>query len=117
MVTELGKVLRIIRVHRGMNAKDMAMDLSISPSYLSAIENGTRAVPNNFLSSLLAIYQLSDIEVEMVNNVFKVEQVTKLDISVLSEDKRKLLLKILQHQFTEDEMSEIYKKIKRMRES
>lgn len=113
MVTELGKVLRVIRINRNINAKEMARDFSISASYLSAIENGVRAVPVNFLSSLLSLYQLSDIEIELLNNVLKMEQITKIDISAFPESKRKLLLKITQHQFTEKEISEIYQKLER----
>lgn len=111
MLTELGKVLRVIRINREINAKDMAMDLSISASYLSAIENGTRSVPDNFLSSLLSIYQLSNIEMDMLNNVLQAEDVAKLDISVFPEHKKKLLLKITQHQLTEEDVSEICKKL------
>ena len=47
MITEFGKILRIIRINCGDSAKDMSEKLGISASYLSAIENGKRNVPDN----------------------------------------------------------------------
>lgn len=49
MPNEINKVLRIIRVIYGMTAAEMAKKLEMSPAYLSAIENGKRSVPDNFL--------------------------------------------------------------------
>lgn len=39
MLTEFGKLLRIIRINSGDTSKDMAKKLNLSPSYLSAIES------------------------------------------------------------------------------
>lgn len=45
MLTEFGKLLRIIRINSGDTSKDMAKKLNLSPSYLSAIESGKRNIP------------------------------------------------------------------------
>lgn len=42
MLSELGKFLRKFRIDNGLLLKDMADTLSISPAYLSSIENGKR---------------------------------------------------------------------------
>lgn len=39
MLTEFGKILRIIRINSGDSSRAMAKKLNLSPSYLSAIEN------------------------------------------------------------------------------
>ena len=40
MITEFGKLLRIIRINTGDSARTMAEKFGMSPSYLSTIENG-----------------------------------------------------------------------------
>ena len=60
MITEFGKLLRIIRVNSGDSAKDMAIKLNMSPSYLSTIENGKRNIPPDMEQLLISAYNLSD---------------------------------------------------------
>ena len=48
MITPFGKSLRNIRMDRGMLLKDMAQDLDVTSSYLSAVEVGKRNVSENW---------------------------------------------------------------------
>lgn len=57
-ITEYGKVLRIIRMNSGELLKDMASKLDVTSSYLSAIENGKRNIPQEFTEKIIAIYNL-----------------------------------------------------------
>jgi len=50
--TKLSLVMRKIRVSRNLLARDIAMALGISPSYLSLIEQGKRVVRENFITDL-----------------------------------------------------------------
>ena len=52
MTTEFGKALRKIRIEKDENMAAMAKKMEISLSYLSAIETGTRAVPDGFVEKL-----------------------------------------------------------------
>lgn len=61
-VTQLGKLIRKLRIDQGTTLRKMAETLDISSAYLSAIELGKRAVPNDFLSKLKENYKLSDLE-------------------------------------------------------
>jgi transcriptional regulator with XRE-family HTH domain len=45
-MTPFGAKLRALRAERGVNQRDMASALGVSPAYLSALEHGKRGVPN-----------------------------------------------------------------------
>ncbi len=45
-MTPFGERLRQIRAERGVALKDMAADLGVTPTYLSALEHGRRGRPN-----------------------------------------------------------------------
>lgn len=62
MLTPLGKELRKLRMDKGIMLKDMADALGITSSYLSAIEFGKRAVPDNFAERLAKAMQLTEME-------------------------------------------------------
>ena len=45
-MTPFGAKLRAMRAERGVLLKDMALDIGVSPTYLSALEHGRRGRPN-----------------------------------------------------------------------
>ncbi|QQE90245.1 helix-turn-helix domain-containing protein [Azotobacter chroococcum] len=49
MFTQFGKVLRKIRIDRGMLLKDMAEGFGVSSAFLSAVETGKKSIPNGFV--------------------------------------------------------------------
>lgn len=59
MITDLGKEIRKLRIDRGENLSSMSKKLGISISYLSAIENGMRETPPDFVTKLCEVYHLS----------------------------------------------------------
>lgn len=52
MFTEFGKILRKIRIDRGLLLKDMALGLDVSSAYLSAIETGRKAVTDDVVAKV-----------------------------------------------------------------
>lgn len=52
MFTEFGKLLRKIRIDRGLLLKDMATGLDVSSAYLSAIETGRKAVTDEVVAKV-----------------------------------------------------------------
>ncbi|NBB11837.1 helix-turn-helix domain-containing protein [Pseudomonas sp. SLFW] len=56
MLTEFGKLLRKIRIDKGMLLKDMAGALSISPAYLSAVETGKKPIPDGFVGRIASLF-------------------------------------------------------------
>ena len=60
MLTEFGKLCRIIRMQADDNLGDMAEKLSIKSSFLSAIENGKRNVPKGLCEEIKGLYDLQE---------------------------------------------------------
>lgn len=59
MLTEFGKVLRKIRIDKGMLLKDMAGALNISPAFLSAVETGKKSIPDDFVGRIASLLDYS----------------------------------------------------------
>ena len=73
MVTQLGKILRIIRVNTGDSMRTMAGKLGVSVSYLSAIENGKRNVRFREFMLLLQGILVDSSSKPLVENRFLIE--------------------------------------------
>lgn len=115
MVTQLGKILRIIRINTGDSMRSMADKLGMSVSYLSAIENGKRSVPSDFEEKVISKYSLSEKDKSNLRNaISQTMDKVKVDITELSEKKRKLLFAISKNEIDEDTIDKlceiIYKK-------
>lgn len=83
MITELGKEIRKLRIDKDENLSSMSKKLGISVSYLSAIENGVREIPADFVDKLSEIYHLSK---ERKEELIKAEanSASKISISLHS---------------------------------
>ncbi len=110
MVTELGKEIRKLRIDKEENLSSMSKKLGISISYLSAIENGLREVPSNFIDKLSDIYHLSEEEKETFTKA-EASSATKTEISLNSALlEQKMLVFTLSRklkELTSDECSKI----------
>lgn len=102
MITEFGKILRIIRINSGDSAKEMAKKLNMSPSYLSTIENGKRSIPPDMEKLLINAYNLSDkdknkLRKAMVNSC----EIVKIDLTDLAEKKKQVIYEITKGELDE----------------
>ncbi len=59
MLSEFGKFSRKLRIEEGELLKDMATKLNVTPSYLSAVEVGKKAIPEKWISILIKAYKLN----------------------------------------------------------
>lgn len=59
---ELGRTIRLLRIDRDVERRDLAEQAGISYSYLSAIENGTKAPSARLLYTLAAALGVRDDE-------------------------------------------------------
>ena len=59
-VTAFGKILRKMRIDCSEVLGVMAKKLTVSPAYLSSIENGGREIPDGFIEKVVAVYGLSE---------------------------------------------------------
>ena len=102
MITEFGKLLRIIRINSGDSAKQMAVKLNMSPSYLSTIENGKRNIPLDMEQLLISAYNLSDRDKEKLRKAMMASSDTvKIDLTDLSEKKKRVI-----HEITKGNLDE-----------
>lgn len=86
MLTNFGKFLRKLRIDRCELLKDMSEKLNVTVSYLSAVENGKRAIPENWLEIIKDDYNLDEeMYIEMQDAAYEDEGTISLKYG--SEDK------------------------------
>ena len=84
MLTSFGRALRKIRIDQGEILKDMANTLGVTSSYLSAVENGKRAIPESWEEIILTEYQL-DNEQERTLRQAVIESIDSIRMNVADE--------------------------------
>lgn len=82
MLTQFGKMMRMIRVNRGMILKEMAEILGVSPAFLSAVETGKKNVPLKWIDSIALIFSLTEQEKQDVDKAAR-ESITTMRINSL----------------------------------
>ena len=109
MITEFGKLLRIIRVNSGDSAKEMARKLKMSPSYLSTIENGKRNIPIDIDKLLIEAYNLSDRDKEKLRKAMaESSDRVKIDLTDLAEKKRQMIFEITNGNLDESVIEQLH---------
>lgn len=109
MLTEFGKLLRIIRINSGDSSKEMAKKLHLSPSYLSAIENGKRNIPIDMEKQLNGAYPLSDTDREKIHKaMFSSSEMIKINLTDFAEKKQKLIFAITRDDISDDTIDKMF---------
>lgn len=113
MITEFGKLLRIIRVNSGDSAKEMAQKLNMSPSYLSTIENGKRNIPPDMEELLIKAYKLSERDkAKLRKAMVDSSDTVKIDLTDLAEKKKRMIYEITKGDLDEATIDQLCKIIK-----
>ena len=95
MLTEFGKVMRIIRINAGDSMRDMAQKIGMSATYLSAIETGKRNIPANMEELLFKNYDFSETDKKKIKSAIESSAVqVKIDLTEMAEKKKKLIYSI-----------------------
>lgn len=93
MMTELSILLKKIRLENGQVLKKMADSLQVTSSYLSAVENGKRPMPKEWLAKLKDGYNLSEEKVEDIRIAAdKLAKSVKISLENTSDSKRDVAL-------------------------
>jgi len=93
MLTLFGKFTRKLRIDSGELLKDMAEKLGVTSSYLSAVENGKRNVPQSWISKIADNYEItSDQFRELKEAVEKSRQTNKVDLKGMNSDDKDLMM-------------------------
>lgn len=108
MLTQLGKMLRIIRINTGDSMRTMAKKLDYSVSYLSAIENGKRTVPDDLQKKIENKYSSVMTNIDKRNLRDAINNMRKgVNITELSAEKKKIVFAVTQEQLDEDTIQEL----------
>ncbi len=76
MLTSFGKFCRKLRVDNDELLKDMADKIGVASSYLSAVENGKRNVPQEWVDRIARSYSLNALELAELNQAVQESQNT-----------------------------------------
>lgn len=91
MLTSLGKFLKKLRVDRNEVLKDMAGNLGVTASFLSAVENGKKRMPSDWNGRLCAIYGLdADLRKLLTSAIAETESGIDLDFAEIDQMNREL---------------------------
>ena len=108
MSTQLGEMLRLIRIKTGDSMRQMAEKLGLSSSYLSAIENGKRNVPKDFDSVVEAHYELTSQQVKDLKEAIALtSESVKVDLTDLSEKHKKLIYALANESLEESTLNQL----------
>lgn len=93
MLSEFGKFSRKLRIEEGELLKDMATKLNVTPSYLSAVEVGKRAIPEKWISVLIKSYKLTSPMAKELKSIYEnsLESVTMVLKEKKLEDKELII--------------------------
>ena len=90
--TELGKTMRMIRARRNENLASLSDKYGASIAYLSSIEVGKKAIPDDYADKINAIYKLTNEEfVCLQNAIDDVRQRTTITYDGLNEERKDLI--------------------------
>ena len=94
MRTTLGDFLRKIRMKEDISLRKMASDLSISPAFLSAVENGKKKMPESWFTLIPDTYHLSyDENEEFKDAAYDSFDIVAVNIANTSGVNKKLAIK------------------------
>lgn len=112
MDLSFGRMLKVLRIYNSETSVDMAKKLNISLSYLSAIENSKRKIPDDFLDKLFKAYEIKEEEKEKFIQAYELAK-TKTIINMVNMKKNQkefaLLCARSINGLSEEQMNEITK--------
>ena len=108
MLTEFGKVMRIIRINTGDSMRDMAAKIGMSATYLSAIETGKRNIPANMEELLFSNYNFSEKDKKKIkDSIEKSAAQVKINLTEMADKKKKLIYKLSKGDIDEETLDRL----------
>ncbi len=90
-LTQLGRFLRKLRIDRNELLRDMSLKLGVAMSFLSAVENGKKAMPTGWAAKVSQLYKLSNAQMsELDAAIAESEKGIGLKFDGLPPESRKL---------------------------
>lgn len=72
MLTLFGKTIRKLRIDQGEILKDMADYLEVSSAFLSAVENGKKKIPQDWVDKISERYNLDNDKKEELKRAYEI---------------------------------------------
>ena len=95
MLTYFGKFCRKLRIEKNQILKDMAEVLEVTVAYLSAVENGKRAIPDTWKEKIIKLYNLDNEQInELELSILKTNEEIKLRLKNATKQKQEFTLKL-----------------------
>ncbi|UKS54911.1 helix-turn-helix domain-containing protein [Exiguobacterium acetylicum] len=110
MITPFGKFCRKIRIDHNEILKDMSTKLGVTLSYLSAVENGKRAIPEDWVGRITELYNLNEDERFLLQeSVYETEGLIKFKTEEIGENNQQVLMALARKQsdISPNELKEI----------
>lgn len=93
MITSFGKFCRKLRIDNGEILKDMALKLGVTSSYLSAVENGKRKIPEDWAEKIIEYYDLKKEDVrELEMAIMDSQNTFTINTESYNQEDKNLLL-------------------------
>lgn len=93
MTTEVGKYLRKLRIDNEEILKNMADKLKVSSSFLSAIENGKKNMPESMEEKIIVIYNLDDEKIRAFRKAVEESMNSiQMDLKDTSNERKQLAI-------------------------
>lgn len=94
MYTKFGEYVRVLRIQRHEIMGDMADKLGTTTPFLSAVENGRKNVPKEWLDKLVKLYSLNKEEANNLKEAIEESKLqTKIDLRATTTTKKQAALK------------------------
>lgn len=110
-MTPFGKAVRKLRIDRDLLLKDMADELGVTPTFLSAVETGRKPIPAGWLDRVATILNLNMIERrELDEAAARSAQVVRIQVPQSTSDLGRSVAAMLARSFgdlDDDKMREI----------
>ena len=91
MLTQLGIFLRKLRLDSGEIMKEMATRLDVSSSFLSAVENGKKKMPDSWYEMIIDQYNLDkEKQDELMTAIEESQKSLEINLEDLSKEKKRL---------------------------
>lgn len=91
MLTQLGIFLRKLRLDSGEIMKDMSENLNVSSSFLSAVENGKKKMPESWYDTIVNLYNLDkEKQDELTTAIEESQKSLEINLQDLSKEKKRL---------------------------
>ncbi len=94
MRTKLGDFFRSIRMKENISLRKMAVDMGVSPAFLSAIENGKKKMPDSWFALIPEKYHLTDDEASEFKDIaYESFETVELNIANATDANKKLAIR------------------------